>query len=81
MDKKMNKDELICRMLEINYNNMVGISGLSAEKMSGFYPVDWAANEDYSYKNKVLAEAIQKGVLISDTESYNKNVEGVKISK
>ena len=42
------------------------------------FPFDWYSSEDYFTKNKILAEAMARNVLIKDTMKYQDFIEQVK---
>ena len=46
---------------------------MSHLKEENLFPIGWYLNDDYHTKNLILAEAIQKHILVAQTELYQKN--------
>ena len=74
-------DEMIYKMMEINYIKAMGRE-VSSNPIDNddLYPLDWFSNQNYRKKIDILTEAIDKKILIIDTEGYNEIIEGVKKS-
>lgn len=72
--------EMVCHMLEVQYEKSRGRVIFSKElDNNDLYPRTWFSNKDYLKKAKVLAEAIEKGCLITETTEYLDVVGCVKI--
>lgn len=74
-------DEMIYKMMEINYIKAMGRE-VSSNPIDNddLYPLDWFSNQNYRKKIDILTEAIDKKILIIDTEGYNEIIEGIKKS-
>lgn len=74
-------DEMIYKMMEINYIKAMGRE-VSSNPIDNddLYPLDWFSNQNYRKKIDILTEAIDKKILIINTEGYNEIIEGVKKS-
>lgn len=74
-------DEMVYKMMEINYIKAMGRKVTSNPlDNDDLYPLDWFSNQNYRKKIDILTEAINKKILIIDTEGYNEIIEGVKKS-
>lgn len=72
MDKKV-----LYVILDTQYLEMFGRKPTyeSAANLD-LYPSNWGLNNDFDFKVKVLVEALNKKIKITDTELYQKIVEG-----
>jgi len=74
-------DEMVYKMMEINYIKAMGREVTSNPlDNDDLYPLDWFTNQNYRKKIDILTEAIDKKILIINTEGYNEIIEGVKKS-
>lgn len=73
----MNEQEMhysLYLMAEHNYIN--AHPDLTEDEL---FPPDWYRSQNYFLKNKILAEALIKGILVRETERYQKHfIEGVR---
>ena len=70
-------DKLLYNILEVKYLKMFGRE-ITYELNDNYdlYPNDWYLNKDYELKNKILLEALEKKLMIVDTDLYQMNIEG-----
>ena len=81
-NKEKQEQEMVCHMLEVRYEKSRGRE-ISWKPLANrdLYPDDWHSSHNYVKKARVLAEAIEKGCLITETTEYLDMVEGVRRNK
>lgn len=81
-NKEKQEQEMVCHVLEVKYEKSRGreISWKPSDN-EDLYPQEWHSNNNYLKKAKVLAEAIEKGCLITETTEYLDMIEGVRRGK
>lgn len=68
---EIKKEELVCNILEIEYVKSHGRNGTYDITMNyDLFPNDWYDNESFEVKIEILKEALEKNILIIETESY-----------
>jgi hypothetical protein len=74
----MEDGKLICHLLEMIYEERMGIKKSENQNYSdGLYPMNWYANKNYENKILILTEAIEKQILIINTDGYQNVIEGI----
>lgn len=85
MDKESDirmENKMLYNILEIRYIKMFGRNvSYDLSVNSDIYPSDWYSNDDYEFKSKVLMEALEKKINISETSLYQEIVEGIRKSR
>jgi len=70
---------LECQQLELKYMNQ---NGSYINKFDNIYtiiyPIGWFSNKNYYKKIEILKEAIDNGILIINTKSYQDLIEGIE---
>jgi len=73
------KKELLFYIMTVKYIKAMRREVSKDPKVnSDLYPTYWFTNKDYIKKTNILAEAIEKKCLISETKGYLDIIEGVK---
>lgn len=74
-------EKLACQMLEIDYIKAMGRKVTWEDDNRDLFPQDWYINGNYKKKTIILNEAINKKILIINTDGYQDFVEGVRINR
>lgn len=73
--------EMLYPLMEIAYIKAMGRDPKGEnDPVDDLFPLGWYSEFDYSTRIAILKEAVEKKVLIIDTELYLKNSEGVRNS-
>ena len=79
MNNNIEEEKIIYRMMEYRYLKENGRQISSDPQINAdLYPSDWYSNDDYLTKAEILGEAIEKKVLINQTEKYKQIQEGIR---
>lgn len=77
MDNQINGELFVVSILESRYIDLMKTL-LPGQNEEDFFPGGWYSGFSNTQKIEILKEALEKSVLIVNTDEYAKNVEGVK---
>ncbi len=77
MDYQIDNELFVVSLLESTYLDLM-VTLFPDKERALFIPEGWYMDYSNIQKIKILKEALEKKILITDTEEYNNNLEGVK---
>jgi hypothetical protein len=77
MNNQIDGEFFVVSILESKYKKLMAVL-LPGQDESTFFPGGWYTGFSNTQKIEILTEALEKNVLIVNTEEYSKNVEGVR---
>ena len=63
-------------LMETSYKDKQKEKDILNTNEDDLFPKDWYLSKDYKLKTEILAEAIDKNILVKDTNKYKESIKG-----